>query len=153
MTDTPDRNQAALGLTETEDRPQPRRIQSADSELERRVRDFGIQTARLLSDAHSQDVIVFDVRGLSDVTDYIVIATGTSDRQIRSTADDLQELGKEHGFERYGKDTDGSATWSVVDFVDVVVHLFDAGTRAHYDLEMLWGDAPQVTWQRDASAG
>lgn len=109
---------------------------------------FAIDAARLLSDSHCEDVIVLDVRGLSDLTDYVLIASGTSDRQIKSVGQDVEDLAKEAGFDRYGRDTDEDNTWLVLDFVDVIVHLFEPATRAHYDLEMMWGDAPQVEWRR-----
>ncbi len=111
------------------------------------VRAFAIEAAKLVRSLHGEDVIIFDVRGLSDVTDYILIASGTSDRQIKSLGDDLKHLGQEHGLPRYGGEVDGPTTWLVVDFVDVVVHLFEPNTRAHYDLEMMWGDAPRVEWE------
>ena len=110
--------------------------------------DFAIEAARLLNDFKCEDVMVFDVRGLSELTNHVILASGTSDRQMRSLADDLEDLGKAKGFERYGAEGDDAATWIVADFVEVVVHLFEPATRAHYDLEMLWGDAPQVKWRR-----
>ncbi len=121
----------------------------ADPQREAQNRRFAIDAARLASDLHCEDAILFDVRGLSDLTDYILIASGTSDRQIKSVADDIEELARETGLTRLGRELDGSAKWVVVDFVDVVVHLFDPETRAHYDLEMLWGDAGRVPWRRE----
>ncbi len=110
---------------------------------------FAVEAARLLADTKCEDVVVFDVRGLSHVTDFVVIGTGTSDRQMKSVAEDVEELGASQGFDRYGQERDDSTTWVVADFVEVVVHLFEPNTRAHYDLEMMWGDAPQVHWRRE----
>ena len=109
---------------------------------------MAIDAACLLNDSHFQDVLLLDVCGLSDITDYVLIASGTSDRQIKSVGGDVEDLAKEAGFERYGRDADDDNTWLVLDFVDVIVHLFEPATRAHYDLEMMWGDAPQVEWRR-----
>ena len=67
---------------------------------------------------------------------------------MQCRARDVDSLAKESGLKRFGRDEDGRASWIVVDFVDVVVHLFEPAARAHYDLEMLWGDAPRVHWQR-----
>ncbi|MFA9477222.1 ribosome silencing factor [Phycisphaerales bacterium AB-hyl4] len=111
-------------------------------------RDFAIETARLLADSHCEDVVIFDVRGLSDLANYIIIASGTSDRQIKSLAGHVNELAREHGFVRYGSDRDAASTWLALDYVDLMVHLFEPATRAHYDMEMLWGDAPRVSWHR-----
>jgi ribosome-associated protein len=112
------------------------------------TRQFVIEAARLLNDLHCQDIVALDVRGLSPVTDYIVIASGTSDRQIRSVGDNVEDLAQQYGFSRYGRETDGKTTWVVVDFVDVVCHLFEPATRGHYDLEMMWGDAKPIAWRR-----
>jgi ribosome-associated protein len=111
---------------------------------------FAIEAARLLNDRHCEDILVYDVRGLSPVTQFIVIGTGTSDRQIKSVGGDVADLGETHGFPRYGSDRDGSSTWMVVDLVEVMAHLFEPAARGHYDLEMLWGDAPQIKWRRQA---
>lgn len=109
---------------------------------------FAIAAALLLNDYDCDDIRVMDVRGVSPLTHYIVIASGTSDRQLRALAGHLAKLGEEQGFERYGNDKDDAATWLVADFVEVMVHLFEPATRGHYDLEMMWGDAPQVKWRR-----
>ncbi len=92
--------------------------------------------------------MIFDVRDLSPVTKYILIATGTSDRQIKALGGHVSELGRELGFGRIGSEKDAAATWVVLDYVEVMVHLFEPVTRAHYDLELLWGDAPRVPWHR-----
>lgn len=112
------------------------------------TQQFVVEVARLLNDLHFQDVQVLDVRGLSDVTDYVLIASGTSNRQIRSVSSEVGKLAKSMGQDRFGLDQDEQSTWLVLDFVDAIVHLFDPVTRAHYDLEMMWGDAPLIRWQR-----
>ncbi len=109
---------------------------------------FAIEAARLLSDLKCDEVVVFDVSGLSPVTDFVVIGTGTSDRQMKSVAKEVEGLGKPMGFARYGGEHDDATTWVVADFVEVVVHIFEPATRGHYDLEMMWGDAPSVRWRR-----
>ena len=118
------------------------------SSLDERIRGFAVAAARLVTDSRCEDVLVLEVRELADFSDYLVIATGTSPRQMSSVAEDLGELAEEAGFPRFGKESDEDASWIVLDFVDVVVHLFEATARAHYDLEMMWGDAPRVDWRR-----
>lgn len=125
-------------------------LRRGDHEHASEVRKFVIEAARLMKDLHCTDIIAFDVRTLSDVTDYVVVATGTSDRQMHSVSGDLNDLARTLGMERFGRDVDVRSTWLVADFVDVVVHLFEANARAHYDLEMMWGDAPRVQWERPA---
>lgn len=112
------------------------------------TRAFAIEAARLVHDDKCEQVVVLDVRNLSQVTDYIVIGSGTSDRQMKSVLDHVEELGEESGLPAFRSNTDAGATWLLIDFIDVVVHLFEPNTRAHYDLEMLWGDAPRLAWER-----
>jgi ribosome-associated protein len=112
------------------------------------ARSLAIEAARLLSDDKCEDVLVLDVRALSQVSDYLVIGSGTSDRQMRGTADDVVRLAEGTGHGIYGQSVDDRTTWVVIDCVDVVVHIFEPGTRAHYDLEMLWGEAPRLEWGR-----
>ncbi len=128
--------------TDNAERAERRQKSAADAQ------GFVVEAARLLKDRHCEDVSAFDVRGLSDVTDYILIASGTSDRQIKAVGDELEDTAKPHDLERFGRDVDEPTNWLVLDFVDVVVHLFESATRAHYDLEMMWDDAPKVDWAR-----
>jgi ribosome-associated protein len=113
-----------------------------------KAREFAIEAARLVSDDKCTDVVVVDVRGLSAVSDFLVIGSGTSDRQMRSVLHHVAELGNGRGFHMVRSSKDDRATWLLADFVDVVVHLFEPNTRAHYDLETMWGDAPRLTWER-----
>ncbi|MBK9189914.1 MAG: ribosome silencing factor [Phycisphaerales bacterium] len=109
---------------------------------------FAIDAARLAHDDKCTDVVLMDVRGLSQVTDYIIVGSGSSERQMRSVLDHIQDLGATRGFNVFRTNKDERALWLLADFVHVVVHLFEPATRAHYDLEMLWGDAPRVEWER-----
>lgn len=109
---------------------------------------FALEAARLASDDKCDDVVLLDVRQLSQLSDYLVICSGTSDRQMRTVADEVEELGARMGFPLFRRDIDDRTTWVVVDCVDVVVHVFEPNTRAHYDLEMLWADAPRLEWER-----
>ncbi len=112
------------------------------------IAEFAIESARLLHDDKCEDVVLLDVRAKSMVCDYILIGSGTSDRQMRSVLDHVEAMGKERGFSSFHSSTDDRSTWLLTDMVDVVIHLFEPNTRAHYDLEMLWGDAPRVDWER-----
>ena len=109
---------------------------------------FAMEVARLLRDDKCEEVVCLDVRGRSPVTDYIVIGSGTSDRQMRSVLQHVEEFGAASNNTAVRRSIDERATWILADFVDVVVHLFEPNTRAHYDLEMLWGDSKRVAWER-----
>ena len=111
------------------------------------ARRLAVQAARIAADNNCEEVLVLDLRGISPVTDYFVIATGTSGRQMASVGDDICEHGKSIGQKVWkvaGMDSDG---WILLDFVDVVVHIFDEAHRKFYDLELIWGSAPRVKWQ------
>lgn len=107
---------------------------------------FAVDAARLCRDDKCTRVRLLDVRGISQVTDYIVIGSGTSERQMRSVLHHIEDLGKQSGYPAFRISADDRAVWLLADFVDVVVHLFEPDARQHYDLEMLWGDAPRVAW-------
>ncbi len=125
-----------------------RTLRKPGNKSDRQLRQFAIDAARLLGDLHCTDIVVLDVRGRSQMNDYVVIATGTSDRQIRSMGESVQALGQERGLVRFGREVDGKSSWVVTDFSEVVVHVFEQLARVHYDLEMLWGDAPRLRWRR-----
>lgn len=107
-------------------------------------RAFAVEAARLAQNTRCHSVVVLDVRGLSPVTDYFVIATGTSARQMRSVADDLVEFGEKNGYSPTSVSGTDGESWILVDFVDVIFHLFSNDARLYYDLENLWGDAQRV---------
>lgn len=121
---------------------------SKHAEAMEQARIFAVDSARLLHDDKCTDIVLLDVRGLSQVTDFIVIGSGTSERQMRSVLSHVEDLGATQGFTAFRTSSDERAAWLLADFVHVVVHLFEPNTRAHYDLEMLWGDAPRVKWER-----
>ena len=123
------------------------------AEAQRQARRAAIAAARGLDEARCEDVIIIDVRDLSQVTDFIVLGSGTSDRQMRTAADKAQDAVEGMGEETFRSARDPSSTWIVLDFIDVVVHVFEPATRAHYDVEMLWGDGPRVDWRPDRAAG
>jgi ribosome-associated protein len=130
-------------------KPEPARTsKSAPAAPADAARTLAIECARLVRDDKCEDVQLLDVRGLSQVTDYLIVASGTSERQMRSVLQHVDELGTKHGYSSYRSHSDDRSTWLLLDFVDVVVHLFEPNTRAHYDLETLWGDAPRVDWER-----
>ena len=106
--------------------------------------DFAAAAAKIALELKCSDVTVMDLRGLSPATDFFMIATGTSDRQRRTVIDEITQLAKTSGFQRFGQAGYEQGRWILVDFVTVVVHVFDEEYRKYYDLEMLWGDAKQL---------
>jgi ribosome-associated protein len=109
-----------------------------------KARKFALTAAKIADERHCSDIVVLDLKGKSPVTDYFVIATGTSDRQRRTVADEVFEEARKQGIQRFGLAGYEQGRWILVDFVDVVIHIFDAEYRNYYDLEMLWGDAKKL---------
>ena len=97
-----------------------------------------------LEDAKTQNIAVLDVRKISDFTDYMVIATGTSNRHVQSSADKVVETLRGHGVRPVGIEGKQLGDWVLIDFGDVVVHLMREQTRDFYNLEKLWSDAKHV---------
>lgn len=91
---------------------------------------------------------MLDVSGIAPECDFLVIATGTSARQMRSVADDVVELSHSRNFSPLNESGIEGDTWILVDCVDVVVHIFNDESRQYYDLDNLWGDAKPVKWEQ-----
>jgi len=108
------------------------------------ARAFAVESARIAKENRCTDVVVMDLRRLSNTTDYFVIATGTSNRQMRTVVDEISKAAKDIGRMRLGMAGYEQARWIVLDLIDVVIHVFDQEYRDYYDLEMLWGDAKRV---------
>lgn len=108
------------------------------------ARAFSLAAAKIAAETHCTDVVVLDLQGLSPATDFFVLATGTSARQMRTVCDDVSHAGREQGFEKYGRAGYDQARWILLDFVDVVFHVFDEESREYYDLENLWPDAKRI---------
>lgn len=111
------------------------------------ARQFAIQSARLAANTNCQNVVVLDVSGISPVTDFMVVATGSSPRQMRTVCDEVEEAGEGQDFRPFSRVGDDSSSWTCIDFVHVVLHVFSQDARSYYDLDGLWGDARVVEWQ------
>ncbi len=105
------------------------------------AKDFALAAAKIARELNCTDITVLDLTGKSPATDYFLIATSTSDRQARTVADEICVQAKKAGFQRFGQAGYEQGRWILIDFVNVVVHIFDSEYRQYYNLEMLWGDA------------
>jgi len=112
------------------------------------AKEFALAAAKIADGRHCSNIVVLDLRGKSPATDYFVIATGTSDRQMRAVADEICEAAKEDAIQRFGRAGYEQARWILLDFIDVVIHIFDREYRDYYDLELLWGDAERLKWDK-----
>ena len=115
--------------------------------LARLCRDFA-------DNKKAENIVILDVRKLSSVTDYFVIASGTSEPHLRAIVDDIKdELREKHGLRPVRTDGTIHGAWVVLDFFDVIVHVMRQDARDRYDLESLWGDAKRVTAGRKNTKG
>src|SRR3954466_12599780 len=99
----------------------------------------------------AEDIVILDVRELSSVTDYFVIASGTSEPHLRAIVDEITDkLRDEQDLRPRAIDGTLRTAWVVLDYFDVIVHVMKQDVRERYDLETLWGDAPQVKPKKTA---
>ena len=107
----------------------------------------------LADNKKAEDIVVLDVREISSITDYFVIASGNNEPHLRAISDEiLDKLRDEHHLRPRAIDGNLQAAWLVLDYFDVIVHVMRNDVREHYDLEGLWGDAPRVRPRRRATA-
>ncbi len=107
-----------------------------------------LEAARLCAAAalkkNAMDLLLLDVAALTGYADYFLLASGRSTRQAGAIAEGVGRVMKKAGAKALGKDGLAEGRWAVLDFGDVVVHVFHQPVREIYDLESLWGDAPRV---------
>ena len=104
--------------------------------------DLNAVVITALENLKGQKIVNLNVRDLSDVTDCLIIATGTSSRHVKSLAHNVVEEAKEQGFRPLGIEGLQEGEWALVDFGDTVVHVMSAEAREFYDLEKLWSKVP-----------
>ena len=107
--------------------------------------EIALLIAQAAQNKKAEDLVVMDLRGISNFTDFYVICSGNSEPQLKAIAEEIQAvLRVEHGVRARRVDGFPYSQWVVVDFDDVIVHLFHETKRAQYALEDLWGDAPRL---------
>lgn len=99
------------------------------------------RAAALATELKAEDVVILDLRGVTDMTDFFVIATGNSDTHVRSVAEHVIDELKQEGMPAHQSEGLTQGRWALVDYVDCVVHVFHPAQREFYQLERLWGDA------------
>ena len=107
--------------------------------------------AKLTLTKKAADVLIMDLRKLTSVTDFFVVCTADSDIQVKAVADAVEDGMLRKGIRPWHKEA-GSANWVLLDYVDVVLHVFHKNTRGYYNLERLWGDA-EITAVGDSAPG
>lgn len=102
-------------------------------------------TAQAAEDKKARDVIILDMRKISDIADFFMICSGSSTRQVKAISDHIVEKLEKSGQKVWHVEGHHHALWVLLDCGDVVVHIFEGRTREFYNLERLWGDAPIIT--------
>jgi ribosome-associated protein len=105
--------------------------------------------ARIAEENNAKNVLVLDMRGVTPLYDFFVLCTGASRRQIHTIAEEIDAAMGSVGDERLSIQGYQASRWVVQDYGDVVTHVFDADSRAYYNLEDLWADAPRCDWKRE----
>ncbi|MDF2440392.1 MAG: ribosome-associated protein [Abditibacteriota bacterium] len=101
---------------------------------------------RAADEAKAHEITVMDVRGQTIVADFFVVCTGTSTTHIQSISEGVQDKLREWAQARAKREGGAQSFWMILDYGDVILHVFDEGTREFYDLEHLWADAKVTTW-------
>ena len=103
--------------------------------------------AKAADELRGKETLVLDLTDVTPIVDYFVIATGSSGRQMRAVADEVRTIMRKAGSRPNGVEGENDANWILLDFGDIVLHLFSPEARKLYDLEHLWADAPRVDWK------
>ena len=115
-------------------------------------REAAVAAARSASAKQAEGVAILDVHGLIVITDYFVIASGETDRQVRTIVEEVEKALRDLGRKPVRREGETEGRWVLLDYVDVVVHVFADEEREYYDLERLWRDAPRVEWNENGAA-
>jgi len=99
---------------------------------------------KALDDKFGEDIKVIDLRGLSSLADYFIITNGNAESQVKAIADEVSDKLAEAGLRMKSSEGYGRGNWILLDYGDIIVHVFDKANREFYNLERVWGDAPLV---------
>lgn len=128
------------------------KVSSVDKEQPSEAERLARACAEAAADKKAEDIQIIDLRGISDFTDFFVVCSGTSDPQLKAIAAGVRERAREEfGAGALGEEGGPISRWVVIDFAQVIVHVFHHEARSFYMLEDLWGDAPRVPF--DATKG
>lgn len=111
------------------------------------IKENAVHVADLINEKKGKDIVIMDVSKISSFTDYFVIAHGGSDRQLKTLADEVEKGMEQVGISLYHKEGKETSGWILLDYGDIVVHLFLADQRAHYNIEKLWNDGEYVSYE------
>ena len=108
-----------------------------------------LQCTNAALDKKAKNLIILKVKELSSFTDYFIICSGTSDRQVKGIAASIEETLKKSGIQPLGIEGQNTGNWILMDYGDVIIHIFYEPTREFYDIERLWSDVPSMSVNED----
>ncbi len=103
--------------------------------------------ASAAADKQANDIVIIDIGEVFVITDYFVICSGQTNRQVQTIADNIEEKLREHKVKKLRLEGDRQGSWILLDFGAVVVHIFTQEQREYYQLERLWSDVPHRKWE------
>ena len=112
-----------------------------------KIAEIGVEAAL---DRKANNVVLLDLRGLSSVADFFIICSGNSDTHVEGIANIIEEKLKENDTRSWHREGGKRASWVLLDYIDVIVHIFTEEAREFYGLERLWGDAPKTEYEDEA---
>ncbi len=116
------------------------------------ARELAAAAARAAAEKNAHDVVVLEVGEVTDIADFFVIASGRSDRQVKTIVEEIESALRSRGARPVRREGEREAQWVLLDFVDVIAHVFLDEQRDFYGLERLWADAPSVPWDGQAES-
>jgi ribosome-associated protein len=115
-------------------------------------REAAVAAARAAAAKQAEHITILDVHGLIVITDYFVICSGATERQVRTIVEEIEKALRDLGRKPVRREGESERRWVLLDYVDLVVHVFTEQEREYYDLERLWGDAPRSAWEDEGVA-
>jgi ribosome-associated protein len=115
-------------------------------------RQAAVAAARAAAAKQAEHITILDVHGLIVITDYFVVCSGETERQVRTIVEEIEKALRDLGRKPVRREGESERRWVLLDYVDLVVHVFTEQEREYYDLERLWGDAPRSAWEEEGIA-
>jgi ribosome-associated protein len=110
-------------------------------------RTLAVRAARAAAEKQGRDIRVLEVADLIAITDYFVIVSGGTDRQVKAIGEAVEDDLRKAGVKPIRREGERDLRWLLLDYADIIVHVFHEEDRAYYELERLWKDAPQIRWE------
>ena len=113
-------------------------------------KDLAFEIARIIDDRKGHDIVIMDLRGVSDITEFFVIATADNNRAVDAVIDEIENRLRPLDIRAFAIEGREDNVWDLMDFGGVIVHVFQPEARNFYRLERLWGDAPRIEFEDGA---